>query len=70
MSKSRTAFRHDIIVCDACGGKGMQTRQEVVDYRRREYEVEVFTCLVCNGSGRLERKVTTETWPYVPKEVA
>ena len=70
MSKTRTAFHHYIIVCDACGGKGAQTRQELVDYRRREYEVEVFTCLVCNGSGRLECKVTTETWPYVPKEGA
>lgn len=69
MSNTRTSYDYSVVVCGSCDGKGYTTRDVLTDYHRREYDTEMHKCCRCEGSGRLECKVTTETWPLVPREV-
>lgn len=70
MNKTNTTYEYFIKVCPTCGGKGFTTRDVLTDYHRREYDTEFHQCVRCEGSGRLECRVPTETWPHVPREAA
>lgn len=64
-----TSKKREIVVCNACHGTGRETREECVDYHRRDYEtVDVGPCHLCEGSGRLSVTTTVETEPFVPRE--
>ena len=55
----------EIILCDVCGGKGYDIKEELEDFQKCIYSHTKLTCSRCEGKGRLT-KITTVTYePYL-----
>lgn len=42
-----------VVLCDLCHGYGFQSKDECVDYHKREYETSRWPCRRCEGDGRM-----------------
>ena len=57
---------HETILCDKCNGIGTYTKEEMVDYHKREYETVRHSCNKCKGDGRLivtKEELRIDRWP-------
>jgi DnaJ-class molecular chaperone len=54
----RTTYEYQIVICNHCEGRGYQTRHEITNYHKGEYDVISEECPHCNGKGRLRKEVT------------
>ncbi len=50
-------YHSEIVICEYCKGEGFQSRHEVTNYHKGEYDVVKWVCTHCEGAGRL-RKIT------------
>ena len=50
-------YHIEIVICEFCEGEGFQSRHEITDYHRGEYDIVKWECGPCNGAGR-RRKIT------------
>lgn len=50
---------NQIILCFKCHGKGYTTRDNLIDYHKREYDVEIIPCKMCDNKGRLNKYTKT-----------
>ena len=53
-------YKSEIVICEFCNGEGFQSRHEITDYHRGEYDVVTWECSHCDGKGRLKKRTTME----------
>lgn len=47
----------EIVLCPKCQGEGILKHEVMIDYHKREYDVEISECSGCDGKGRLRKEV-------------